>query len=337
MTNFNSISDLSRAFQMRLGQSSLKARVATLSEESATGVKADIPKALGGDLGRITQIESRLTLLDTHARNLAEAQSFLGAAQSGLENIQSRASATGTVLLSDALVSSEASLNVYLNKAPGDLRAVIDSLNSAVAGRYVFAGSRTEQAPVVGYDAMMAQISAAVGGATTAADILAGIDAYFDAPAGGGGFADTGYLGNDTGNAAIAISPETRIAPPITASSQDLRAALKGFAIMAYAAEAGGLDHSTRRELSRAAGGFLVQGEMDLTEARTLTGVGEEKVAQAITSNQAERSALQVARNGLIAADPYETATALQEAEAQIETLYAITARLSKLSLADYL
>lgn len=337
MTNFNSISDLARSYQLRLSQSALKTRLNTLSEEVATGIRSDIPKALGGDLGQISQIEARLVTLDTYARNLAEAKSFLNTSQSALDNIQSLANATGTVLLSDALVSSAASLDVYLNKAPADLKSVIESLNSAVAGRFVFAGSRSGQAPVADYDDLMAQITTAVGGATGADAILAAIEGYFDAPAGSGGFADDGFLGNDQGTAAIVISPEKSITPPITANSEELRAALKGFAIMAYTSAATGLDAQTRRELSRGAGSLLVQGEMGLTEARTLIGVQEERAALAITANSAETSALNIARNGLIAADPYETAAALEDAEARIETLYAITARLSRLSLTDYL
>ena len=53
--------------------------------------------------------------------------------------------------------------------------------------------------------------------------------------------------------------------------------------------------------------------------------------------NAAEASALQIARNGLVAADPYDTATAIQAVQTQIETLYTLTARLSRLSLTDYL
>ena len=57
MTGFNSISDLARSYQLRVSQSSLKAKLATLTEENTTGVKADIPRALNGDLQAITQIE----------------------------------------------------------------------------------------------------------------------------------------------------------------------------------------------------------------------------------------------------------------------------------------
>ena len=42
-------------------------------------------------------------------------------------------------------------------------------------------------------------------------------------------------------------------------------------------------------------------------------------------------------RSDILAVDPYETATALTQAEASLQNLYALTVRLSRLSLTDYL
>ena len=58
---------------------------------------------------------------------------------------------------------------------------------------------------------------------------------------------------------------------------------------------------------------------------------------QAATRNDAEGTGLRIMHNRLASADPYEAATALTDAEARLEKLYALTARLSRLSLMDYL
>lgn len=118
MTRFNSVSDLARSYQLRLSQSALKSKLDTLSQESATGVKADIPLSLGGDLGRVSQLESQLTMLSTYKNNLAEAGSLFDSMQTAVESIQSMASTTGTYLVSDALTSSDNTLQVHLRKAP---------------------------------------------------------------------------------------------------------------------------------------------------------------------------------------------------------------------------
>lgn len=336
MTTFNSISDLARTYQLRMSQSALKSRLESVSREATNGIKSDIPLALGGDLSRISQIENHLTVLRNYANNLTEAQGVLSGMQMALDNIQSIATGTGTALLSDALVSSPSTLSVYLNKAPNDLKAVLNALNTSVGGRFVFSGSRTDHPAVVGYDELLTQMTAAVGGATTAGAIMAGIDAYFDPPA-VGGFSDLAFTGNDQGENAIAVAPGKVIPASVSANSTDLRTVLKGFAIMAYLAQTPGLDHDTQRDLSRTAGKLLVSGEMQMTAARTAIGVQQETAAKALTANQAENSALALARNSLIAADPFEAAAALSELEANLETVYAVTARLSRLTLVDYL
>lgn len=50
MTSFHSIGDLSRSYQLRLGQHGLKTRLDRLTQEMMTGLKSDTPKALGGDV-----------------------------------------------------------------------------------------------------------------------------------------------------------------------------------------------------------------------------------------------------------------------------------------------
>jgi flagellar hook-associated protein 3 FlgL len=68
-------------------------------------------------------------------------------------------------------------------------------------------------------------------------------------------------------------------------------------------------------------------------------GIGtlEARIETATARNSAETSALEMARNEIIAVDPYKAATDLSAAQTQLETLYTVTARLSRLSLAGYL
>ncbi|SMO74845.1 flagellar hook protein [Paracoccus laeviglucosivorans] len=337
MTKLNSVSDLARSYQLRLSQTGLKSKLDTLAKETTTGVKSDIPLALGGDLTRINQLETRLAQLKTHGLNLAEVQGQLSGMQTALEQVQSVAQATGTLLLSEALISSDPALILQIRKAPDEMRGVIAALNTSVAGRFVFSGTRSDQPAMASHADLMAQLTTAVAGQTDPAQILAAINGYFDAPPGGGGFADTGYLGSPGGTTLTAVAPEQKLGSDLTADAPELRDTLRGLSIMAYAAENLTLAPLTLRELTRAAGFLLVNGEGQLTNARSAIGVQEEAAARLKTANDAENSALLIARNGLIAADPYDTATALKEVEANIETIYTLTARLSKLSLTGYL
>ncbi|WP_199261408.1 flagellin [Paracoccus binzhouensis] len=338
MTSFSSIGDLSRSFQFRLGQSMLKSRLDRLTQEMMTGIQSDIPAALGGDLSRISHIEARLKMLDSFQLNASEAEIQFNGMQTVLESIQATVDDLGPRLLSEVSASGDNDLRAQLGDIAQSFRSMFDSLNTNIAGRYAFSGSRTQTAPLGSFDDMMATLGSAVGGATAASDIAARIDSWFDAPAGSGGFVDTIYQGDDTGTTELAVSPDRRVSMSLTANSAELRDSLKGMAIMAYAADNGAaIDAANLRDLFTEAGSRLVKGSVGLIRARADLGQRQAVVAQAQTRNAAETTSLSVARGNLINADPYETATALEETEANIQSLYALTARLSKLNLTDYL
>ena len=338
MTNFNSIGDLSRSFQLRLGQSSLKTRLDQLTQESISGVKTDVPKALGGDLLKISHIEARLTMLNSFQLNAAEAQTQLQSMQTALESINGTVQKLGPTLLTQAGGYDENDLRSQLGGFEQSFRSMFNTLNTNVAGRYIFSGTRSDTAPLANFDDMISAASASVGGATTATDIVTLIDAWFDAPLGGGGYLDTTFQGSDAGSTNLAVSPDSDVSVTLTANSPELRDTLKGMAILAYASQAGSsIDGSTLRDLFTAAGSKLVQANTGLIRAAADIGTRQALVEQAKTRNAAEVTTVSVTRSNLINADPYETATALEETEAKIEALYALTARLSRLNLTDYL
>ena len=69
----------------------------------------------------------------------------------------------------------------------------------------------------------------------------------------------------------------------------------------------------------------------------TLDRAGALEVTRAPLPPSPPEWRLGLATARLASADPYEAATALTDAEARLEKLYALTARLSRLSLMDYL
>jgi len=338
MTSFHSIGDLARSYQLRLGQQQLKLRLEQLSQEMTTGIRADIPKAVGGDVSGISYIESQLKMLAAFQQNASEAQGRLAAMQAVLGQVQSVTDDLGPGLLGETGTLDEGGLRSRIDEIARDFRSLFDALNTNIGGRYLFSGSRTDAAPLGDFDDMLAALDAAVAGATSAADIAANIDAWFDAPPGTGGFADTVYQGDDSGSTQLAVSPDRSIDSDLTANSAGLRDMMKGMAIIAHAAEAGAaIDAETLRNLLAEAGTRLVRGSAGLTEARAQLGYQQAIVTQAQARNAAETTALSTARIDLVGSDPFETVTALQETETRVQSLYTLTARLAGLSLTDYL
>ena len=124
----------------------------------------------------------------------------------------------------------------------------------------------------------------------------------------------------------------------VRADDMAIRDALAGVAIAALADRpALGLSRASKAELMRRSGerAFGAASEVNTVAAR----IGE---SQALIETQnvrllAERTTLSQSRNDRTLVDSFETATRLQDAQRSLEIHYAATAKLSRLSLANFL
>src|SRR5690606_39566305 len=90
-------------------------------------------------------------------------------------------------------------------------------------------------------------------------------------------------------------------------------------------------------QLLKAAGEDLLAGGEGRAQLMARVGTVQAQIAAAQTRNGAEKAALENTRAGIVTADPYDTATMLEDLQARLESLYLVTARVSRLTLADYL
>lgn len=337
MTDVLSVGELSRSALLRQANAQLKSRLLTLSQEVATGLKADVPAAMNGQMGRLAQIQDRLALLGAHGQTGAAAQAELGGVQSAMGALEAIGVRSGTALRAVATATDSTSLGVRAEEARQDFHSAVRLLNVSVAGRYLLSGSAVNTPPLSDPAAILADARAQVAGLTTPAQIGAAIDAWFAAPTGSAGFADAHFHGNDHGRE-VQIAPGETIRQSRTALDPAFRDLLKGLAMGALAADADlDLTHGQRAELLGAAGQRLSDAAATLTTRRADLGLQEEMVERVRTRNTAEATALSLARSDMLVADSYETASALTQTEASLQNLYALTSRLSRLSLTDYL
>lgn len=336
--NYVSIGDMAQAFQMRRHNVELQKHLTRLTEEMTTGVKADMAEAVSGDFRALAGIDRSLETLEAYATATSEAELFASSLQAALGVAADIASDLGPALLGSATSASP----TLISTAAADVRqkfgAVVSALNTQVADRYLLSGTATDQRPVADAEAILAALTTATAGQTTASGIEAAVTAWFDAPAGGGGYLDLAYNGSSAPLAPFQIGPGTTATIDLTAADGGLRDLLKGLALGALV-DTGALagNDAGRTQLIKSAGKGLTASGTALAGLRARVGTAEAQIADTATRNSAEASALKIARNGIIAADPYETASALEAVQTQIETLYTLTARLSRLSLTDYL
>lgn len=327
--------DLARLFQMNRSNASVKSEVARLSQELASGRKSSLAEAVRGDFAPVTGIEMTLSRNAAYATAGREAANFASVIQNALGTIATLGDGSAEALLTASQAAQPDLVATAAADAAARLAPALSALNAQFGGRSVFAGEAVDGPAMADAASFMAALTAATAGASDAASLVASVEAWF-AP--GGGYDSAAYLGAAAPLAPVAIGQGVSADLGITASDTRLRDTLKGLALARLVAD-GALagDPDGRSALLGAAGEMMLQANSSLTQLRAQVGEVEELIEQTGVARDAETSALKIARAALVEIDPYETATRLTAAEAQLETLYAITARMQSLSLTNYL
>ena len=329
-----SLGDMAQSFMLRRQNVALKSDLQRLSLELTTGRVADIAARVSGDLVPLSAIDASLARLNGYRAVTAEAGLFAGSMQTALGVVDEVASDLSRTLLAAASSSTQALIDAAGTEARSRLETAMSALNTRVGDRSLFAGTATNGPAIVPAETMMLALDAAIIGAATAQDIEVAVSAWFNVPA---GFAATAYTGN-VALARVNIAPGEEAALDITATDPAIRATLKGLALAALlgrGALAG--QPAERQSLANRAGLSLLESQTDRTYLAARIGTAQAQIDAAASRNAAESTSLQIARADITAADPFETASKLQETQQQLEKIYAITARITRLSLMDYL
>jgi flagellar hook-associated protein 3 FlgL len=333
--SFQAIGDLAQHYQLRLHTARIKSDLSSLTDALASGLKPDLSASLRGSFGPLAAIERSLHLLDRYTAAGAEAATLATASQTALGRVQAALEAVGPAALSGATLGDATSLATTAVEARNQFAAAVGALNTQAAGVHVFSGRQSDRAPLPMAEQMLADLAALTAGATDAGSVAAIVETYFNDPAGGFRAA---YRGTEEPRGALRIGDGIDAGSGPTAADPALRQALQGLATVALLDGAvPGLDAAERKDLAGRGADLLLSGLQPLIAVRADLGVTEARIEEARVANAAETTSLAQARNGLVAADPFEAATALEAVTTQLETLYALTARVSRLSLTNYL
>ncbi len=330
-----SVGDMALDMVLRTRQAQIKGDIQVHAEEVTTGIASDLPQHLSGDLGALLSIETSLGALGSYKTVTREAQLTAGTMQRVVDQARTDTTELATNMLATHMRSNADSLRA-LGEAAGQIfQSTVSGLNSRVAGRALFAGTETKGAALNEGNVMLSDLSAAVAGSVTAADVDAVLDAWFGA---GGGFETTGYLGSTDDLAPLRISESTTVTFDLRADDELFRDVLKNLARAALAVDDSlGLSVGTQNALMDSSGNGLLAASASLTEAQSQLGAQEGRIAQTLSEVESQTTALQMARTRLVEVDSFAAATALEQTQFQLESIYAVTARLSRLSLADYI
>jgi flagellar hook-associated protein 3 FlgL len=332
--NITSLGDLAQIHLLRRQNADLKSEVTRLSTEVTTGQTANVGQHLAGDVSALAGIDSALARLGSFTRAANEAAFFTGAMQTALSAVQDMATGLAPAFLSTATAGNAGSVLAAAHEGRQSFETAVSLYNTRLGDRAIFGGVETARAPLADPDVLLSAMEAAVAGAVSAADVEAALDGWFASPT---GFAATGYLGGQA-LAGLPVAPGQSATIDVTAADPAVKETLKAFG-MAALVDRGLFAGAPQAQagLLRRAGERLLEGQNSLALLGGRLGTIEGQIETARVRNGAETTALQIARAELLSVDPYEAATRLQAAQGQLESLYAITARLSRLNLVDFL
>lgn len=331
-----SLGDMAQTFTLRRMTTGLKQDARVAAQELTTGRTANVAQKIRGDFSNLTGVEAALSRLQGYRVATDSADLKANAMQTVFSSVDKMTDGLATSLLGAAMAGNGSNLAAFTQGASQRLETVIAALNSKIGDETLFAGVASDGPATASADTIMAALESSIiaAGATTATDIEAAVDAWFQSPT---GYATTGYLGG-SGKTGLAVSAEATVDQGITAADPALRDTIKALSLVALI-DRGTLIPNTQTAigLAQKAGTSLLQAQSDRTVLAGRLGGVQAVIDQAQTRNSAEESALNLARSDLLSVDPYEAATRMEAAQNQLETLYAVTARLSRLSLVDFL
>lgn len=331
--SLTSVGDLGQSLSMKRQNAALRLLVQEKGQEATTGRVADAGRALRGDFAPLAAIDTSLARLEAFRAGTTEASTIASVLQSSLATLSEMSSDLASSLLTTAGSGLPQQVSALGQDARQRFETGIGVVNAQFADRALFSGVESGRTPLPDAATFLNTLEGVVAGAVSAADVELALTTWFEDPA--------GYAALYQGGAprsALEIGPGEQVSIQVTALDPGIRDTLKGLG-MAALLDRGVLQGQAlgRADLARRAGLSLTETASARTLLASEIGIAEGRIEDAATRNSAETSALKIARNRLVEADPYEAATQLRQAETQIEALYSITVRLSRLTLSDYL
>jgi flagellar hook-associated protein 3 FlgL len=328
------LSDLSQMFQLRRNTVQVRQDLSTATQELSSGRHSDLGKSVSGNYGPLVAIDQQLAGLKAFNTNAKEATLFAEGAQMSLNRINKLGSDLGQRLVNVVESDIKTLRNVFANEAEEAFGTSVAALNGTVAGRSIFAGTGTNGPALASAGDILAELRTLTAAETDAEDVVAIVDAWFGP---GGGFEATGYIGSTTDLSGYRVSEGQTVELTARADNMTVRHQLKGLALGALLEGTGITEPRELAELANLAGISLLSNETAMVSLQAEIGAAQHRIEDASARNSAERTTLEIARSDIVSIDPYKVATDLQNLQSQLETIYTITARLSGLSLTNFL
>lgn len=326
------------ASSMKLVEQNLttKSDLKIASGELSSGLKNNLLEATAGDLGKLFAIDRTLLQLNSKTDAIQLAGGKATVTQTALGSIHENLVDFGPQLLSAVERGDLQSSRLIASDAIHALGAVVASINSRYGRHSVFAGAAVDRKAIGSAEEILSDVSAIVAGSVDIASAISAIDEYFYNA--GDGFELNVYLGSVDGAPPLRDENGGKIHYAVTADDTGIRGALRALSIAVVASDPSNFaGASDQIDLLREAGISAISAASDIIKLKETLGFAEGRIEGEKARTLAMRNVFDLERAAIISADPYETAVKFEALQVQLQTIYTITARLSGLSLTNYL
>ncbi len=311
-------------------------RLDTAAREMTTGLKSNRFQATNGNLARLFSIERMLGKNSIYQETIAIATLRVDTMQESLGRILGWSEEVSINMITKTNIGDYSGSMMIAQDARRAFIDTVAALNTTVTGQSLFAGITTDGPALAVGDAILAELGTIVAGAADASDAIALVENYFAPPA--GQFFSTGYLGSTDDLQPAELGEGVRLDYALRADAAELVAVMQAHALAAVVA--GGLFAGNNAELMavlRESGAQLLNAKEGILALRSQVGVSQYTIETARAQRRSERETYELARANIIATDPYEAASTYQSLQAQLDTIFTITARLSTLRFSNYM
>ncbi len=347
-SSFISTSSISAASRQSIIK--LQAKLAEAQQEVVTGRFADVGLKLGYQTGESVTLRQELTRLQTITDTNGMVTTRLDASQAALKSIADGAQA----FLGQLIAAREGSTggSVVASQGKAGLSALGDALNTTVNGAYLFAGINADVKPIDAYfqnpasaaqSAVASAFQSAFGMAQSDPGVanipVASLQTFLQGTF--AGLFDATAWSADWSNASdqnvrSRISSSELIDASTNANEQAFRKLASAYT-MAADLNVEGLSGGAYKAVIDQAVQAVGEAIKGLTTLQAGLGTAQERVANANERMSIQINVMTTHIGALEAVDPAEASTRVSQLLTQIETAYAMTARLQQLSLLNYL
>lgn len=325
---------------------STQARLATAQAEAATGRHEDPSRVLGGQLGTDIRLRLHLSAVEDSVTSAKQAKLRADTTQAALTTLsgladQFRSSLTGAR-------SAEDGPRIAGAMARAALGTLHDALTVTHDGQYLFGGVATETPPLRQYDdGPRQQVLAAFQGefgfapddpaaaGLTAAQITQFVEGTYSTLFDGAAWTSD-WSSADDETPKLRLEGGDRLDLSTTSNAPFARTMAKSLALMEVL---GGsrVNASAFQSAADKALSLVSEAQMEIAQDQARIGVSQARLKDAEETMVQRQSSLTSAISTLESVDPFEAATRVNMLMTQLESAYALTSRISKMSLLSYM